>query len=605
MDEFLTARSPSFAALMLSAVVSVSDSTAAAEGHRDLPEVVPGRLDSGGIRLATGATAFFGAHHHYAASPDGRWVLAGDPSLDSPDTILLNENGDGPGNFFVQDFNPRGVTWDPLQDDFVIVGHNPSTGKFNVRRLDPTEGVVTEAVELTIPGDAELTEFTTGATKDDIIVSYTIDLESYIEHALTGAKLSTDRGARLAHDSGSGNFMAVTAVPDGVAWYTINPSVGAISATGTIAPLPGKSPTIDLSNVAVDPGSGRALFAWAEGSFFGPTWRATVVELDTASYRTVELGRDSDRQRVAPLVAVTPGLGEVFMVTQTSLGAGRLLAYDVQLDGKVLARTIFDRRAEFLIGQIGVIAHLKSDVEGPVILDTTGALSGGPSAQKVILPRHQVPRVTETDGYWLTSSAGQVHSFGSVPTFLFPDRPPGTIVDIAATSGGDGYWQVNETGTVVGVGSASWFGNADTLKLAPGELVVAMSSTPTNNGYWLFTNRGRVQAFGGAEFLGDVAHLELNGEVLDGVATSDGRGYYMVGSDGGVFSFDAPFRGSVPGALPAGVAMAAPANGMVPYGNGYLVVAGDGGVFNFSDRPFSGSLGALDLEDPTVAIAAA
>ena len=51
-------------------------------------------------------------------------------------------------------------------------------------------------------------------------------------------------------------------------------------------------------------------------------------------------------------------------------------------------------------------------------------------------------------------------------------------------------------------------------------------------------------------------------------------------SDGGVFSFEAPFRGALPAIVPYHL-LQAPVNGMVAQGTGYLLVAGDGGVFAF------------------------
>jgi hypothetical protein len=83
------------------------------------------------------------------------------------------------------------------------------------------------------------------------------------------------------------------------------------------------------------------------------------------------------------------------------------------------------------------------------------------------------------------------------------------------------------------------------------------------------------------------------------VPDTDGRGYWLVASDGGVFAFDAPFRGSMGGAR-----LNKPITGMVPYGNGYLMVAEDGGVFTFSDKTFSGSLGGNPPTRPIVAVAA-
>jgi len=78
-------------------------------------------------------------------------------------------------------------------------------------------------------------------------------------------------------------------------------------------------------------------------------------------------------------------------------------------------------------------------------------------------------------------------------------------------------------------------------------------------------------------------------------STHDGKGYWMVASDGGIFSFgDAGYYGST-GAIP----LNQPIVGMVATsdGAGYWLAASDGGVFAFGDAPFFGSLGGLDYFD--------
>jgi hypothetical protein len=97
---------------------------------------------------------------------------------------------------------------------------------------------------------------------------------------------------------------------------------------------------------------------------------------------------------------------------------------------------------------------------------------------------------------------------------------------------------------------------------------------------------GGIFAFGDANFFGSMGDKKLNAPVQSLVPDPDGTGYWLVASDGGVFAFDAPFRGSM-GAIP----LNQPVVGMVTYGDGYLMVAADGGIFAFSDRPFLGSLG--------------
>jgi hypothetical protein len=57
-----------------------------------------------------------------------------------------------------------------------------------------------------------------------------------------------------------------------------------------------------------------------------------------------------------------------------------------------------------------------------------------------------------------------------------------------------------------------------------------------------------VFGFGDAHFYGSLGTVALNRPIVGMAATADGRGYWMVASDGGVFGFgDAPFFGSLGG----------------------------------------------------------
>jgi hypothetical protein len=84
--------------------------------------------------------------------------------------------------------------------------------------------------------------------------------------------------------------------------------------------------------------------------------------------------------------------------------------------------------------------------------------------------------------------------------------------------------------------------------------------------------------------------------------TAEGNGYWLVASDGGMFSFGgAIYHGSIPGLgiHPAGSglphSLAKPIVGMSasPNGEGYLMVASDCGVFAFGNAPLEGSCPAL------------
>ena len=154
------------------------------------------------------------------------------------------------------------------------------------------------------------------------------------------------------------------------------------------------------------------------------------------------------------------------------------------------------------------------------------------------------------------------------------------------------------------VGRAVGSALAGPLQPAPG--VVSISSTsvpsgPTGKGYWLVASDGGIFSYGNATFTGSTGGIMLNRPIVGLAATPSGRGYWLVASDGGIFAFgDAAFFGST-GAL----ALNKPIVGMAstPTGNGYWLVASDGGIFAFGDAAFFGSTGALALNKPIVGMA--
>jgi parallel beta-helix repeat protein len=127
---------------------------------------------------------------------------------------------------------------------------------------------------------------------------------------------------------------------------------------------------------------------------------------------------------------------------------------------------------------------------------------------------------------------------------------------------------------------------------------VASAPPPPTHGYWLVGSDGGIFSFGSAQFYGSTGNLHLQRPVVGIVPTKDRGGYWLDASDGGVFSFgDTQFYGSIPGLglHPAGSGLPnslnAPIVGMVPSHDqgGYFMVASDGGVFAFGDAHFAGS----------------
>ena len=132
--------------------------------------------------------------------------------------------------------------------------------------------------------------------------------------------------------------------------------------------------------------------------------------------------------------------------------------------------------------------------------------------------------------------------------------------------------------------------------------IVGMAATPDQGGYWLLGADGGVFSFGDAQFYGSTGNLTLNKPVVGMAPTPDGKGYWFVAADGGVFNYgDAQFYGSTGNRI-----LNKPVVGMAatPDGKGYWLVASDGGIFAFGDAGFYGSTGSLVLNQPVVAMAA-
>jgi hypothetical protein len=86
-------------------------------------------------------------------------------------------------------------------------------------------------------------------------------------------------------------------------------------------------------------------------------------------------------------------------------------------------------------------------------------------------------------------------------------------------------------------------------------------------------------------------------------ASPDGQGYWLVASDGGVFSFgDARFYGSL-----GGIHLAKPVVGVAasPNGEGYWLAGSDGAEFVFGSARFYSSTGRIHLAKPVVGLAVA
>jgi hypothetical protein len=126
------------------------------------------------------------------------------------------------------------------------------------------------------------------------------------------------------------------------------------------------------------------------------------------------------------------------------------------------------------------------------------------------------------------------------------------------------------------------------------------ANAASTSGYYLVGTDGGIFSFGKAAFMGSTGAVKLNQPIVGMAATPDGKGYWMVASDGGIFAFgNAGFYGSM-----GGKPLNQPIVGMASSrtGRGYWLVASDGGIFAFGDAGFFGSTGNVKLNKPIVDI---
>jgi hypothetical protein len=237
-------------------------------------------------------------------------------------------------------------------------------------------------------------------------------------------------------------------------------------------------------------------------------------------------------------------------------------------------------------------------VVGPATSGRTGPAGSAGSASATVTWTPQSGEGLPITGFTATASDLTTPANGHQTCIV------GTVTDVTTSTGaylgtdactfhdltaGDRY-----TFTVTETTSAG-----TSLPSAPSPPIIPTPSIDPHPGYWLVGSDGGIFSFGAASFHGSTGALVLQRPVVGMVPTADHGGYWEVASDGGVFAFgDAGYYGSIPGIgiAPAGSAgserhLNAPIVAIVPSddGGGYFMVAADGGVFAFGDATFAGS----------------
>ena len=164
------------------------------------------------------------------------------------------------------------------------------------------------------------------------------------------------------------------------------------------------------------------------------------------------------------------------------------------------------------------------------------------------------------------------------------------------TAAGTGWWPPTVASSASG--TPSFYGSTGSLHL--NKPIVGMASTPNGKGYWLVASDGGIFSFGDAAFHGSMGGSPLNQPVVGMADDPATGGYWEVAADGGIFSYTAPFFGST-----GSLHLNRPIVGMEtsPNGQGYRFVASDGGIFTYGQATFDGSTGNIRLASPVVGMA--
>ena len=191
-------------------------------------------------------------------------------------------------------------------------------------------------------------------------------------------------------------------------------------------------------------------------------------------------------------------------------------------------------------------------------------------------------------------------AFGPFSATSYALNGNGTVSAVSPPQGaGTVDVRVSTPGGYAALSTADQFTYASSSPQVPGPTPTPTPTPTAQHGYWLVGGDGGIFTFGSAQFWGSTGSLDLQRPVVGITPTQTHDGYWLVASDGGIFAFgSAGFFGSIPGLgyRPAGTPgnvkrLNAPVVGMVPSadGGGYFMVASDGGVFAFGDAKFEGS----------------
>ncbi len=129
------------------------------------------------------------------------------------------------------------------------------------------------------------------------------------------------------------------------------------------------------------------------------------------------------------------------------------------------------------------------------------------------------------------------------------------------------------------------------LNAPPVGIAASSTSTSAGTGYWIAASDGGVFAEGNAPFLGSMGGQPLSAPIVGIAANPLRTGYYLVGADGAVYAYNAPYHGGVNNAASGGGTALIPGNRIVgmavdPASGGYDLVDNQGHIYGFGGAPY-------------------
>ncbi|MHB1504270.1 MAG: fibronectin type III domain-containing protein [Acidimicrobiales bacterium] len=242
----------------------------------------------------------------------------------------------------------------------------------------------------------------------------------------------------------------------------------------------------------------------------------------------------------------------------------------------------------------GCVTTTITSSTSPTIAELTGTVFGAGSRTAPGAPSNLVASATKGQ-VSLSWSAPASDGGSPITSYLvvpYVGSTAGTVIDTASSStsytvmgltSGTTYTFTVAAVNAIGTGPASAPSNAVTPQVPTVPLAVT--------GYRLVASDGGLFSFH-APFYGSMGGIPLNKPVVGMAADPATGGYWEVAADGGIFSFHAPFYGST-GAIHLNQPIVAMLSD--PTGSGYWLIARDGGVFAFGGAPFYGSLPGIGV----------